>query len=160
MRRLTSVHAFKGCKMDVSKVLTPNFVLRHSVQLGDSPANPQANEHYSFMAQVYNDNGVMMSTLDQYGAWRFSLLKSCKRQLPTPSRPRALDDAASLLPSRFPPIRAAALTNQCIMRSPAAGHLWRSFFSHATHAACYVLRVHPPPSLSLFPRRQARWRRS
>jgi hypothetical protein len=68
VRRLTHLHAFKGVKIDVSKPITTNFVLRHSVQLGESPSNPQANEHYSFMAQVFNESGVMMSTLDQNGS--------------------------------------------------------------------------------------------
>mmetsp|Transcript_79805 Transcript_79805/g.159357 ORF Transcript_79805/g.159357 Transcript_79805/m.159357 type:complete len:354 (-) Transcript_79805:223-1284(-) len=67
IRRLTHLQAFKGAKVDVSKPITPNFVLRHSIQLGESPSNPQANEHYSFMAQVFNDRGVMMGTLDQNG---------------------------------------------------------------------------------------------
>lgn len=67
VRKLTQVPTFAGAKADVSKPITPNFVLRHSVQLGESPSNPQASEHYSLMAQVFNDSGVMMSTLDQNG---------------------------------------------------------------------------------------------
>jgi hypothetical protein len=68
LRRLTSVHTFKGAKVDIMKPMTPNFMVRHAVQLGDSPMNPNANEHYSFMAQVFNDYAVAMSTLDQYGS--------------------------------------------------------------------------------------------
>ena len=52
VRKLTSLGTFKGAKAEVSKTITTNFVLRHAVQLGDSPANPNAQEHYSFMAQV------------------------------------------------------------------------------------------------------------
>lgn len=66
VRRLTSVATFKGAKVEVSKPLTPNFVLKHALQLGDSPAG--GNSHYSFMAQVFNESGVIMSTLDQHGA--------------------------------------------------------------------------------------------
>jgi hypothetical protein len=72
VRRLTHVGVFKGAKLDVSKPITPNFVLRHSVQLGESPSNPQASEHYSFMGQVFNDRGVLMATLDQNGAFCFT----------------------------------------------------------------------------------------
>jgi hypothetical protein len=68
VKRLTGVHTFKGAKVDITKPLSPNFMIRHAIQLGDSPMNPNANEHYSFMAQVFNDTGVAMSTLDQYGA--------------------------------------------------------------------------------------------
>jgi hypothetical protein len=67
VRALTSVNTFGGVKVDISKPLTPNFVVRHSVQLGESPQDPNASAHYSFMAQVFNESGVIVSTLDQNG---------------------------------------------------------------------------------------------
>jgi hypothetical protein len=67
VRRLTSLATFKGAKVDQSKPLTPNFVVRHAVQLGCDSQDPAGGAHYSFMGQVFNDTGVMMSTLDWNG---------------------------------------------------------------------------------------------
>jgi hypothetical protein len=68
VRRVTQVHAHKGLKMELAKQITPFFGLRHSVQLGDSPSNPNAQEHYSLMATLGSDIGYILSTLDQNGS--------------------------------------------------------------------------------------------
>jgi hypothetical protein len=54
--------------MELAKQITPFFGLRHSVQLGDSPSNPNAQEHYSLMATLGSDIGYILSTLDQNGS--------------------------------------------------------------------------------------------
>lgn len=64
---MTSVPTFKGAKVDQSKPITPNFVVRHAVQLGCESPDPNGAAHYSFMGQVFNDTGVVMSTLDWNG---------------------------------------------------------------------------------------------
>jgi hypothetical protein len=66
-RALTQVACFKGAKLQNTKPITPNFVVQHNVQLGESPQDPNASEHYSVMAQVFNETGVVMSTLHQNG---------------------------------------------------------------------------------------------
>jgi len=67
MQALTTVATFKGAKVDQSKPLTPNFVVRHAVQLGCEARDPAESAQYSFMGQVFNDTGVLMSTLDWNG---------------------------------------------------------------------------------------------
>lgn len=66
-RRLTGLNTFLGAKIEVAKPLSPNFVMRHSAQLGSSPSG-QGSEHYSCSAQVFNENVICVGTLDQNGA--------------------------------------------------------------------------------------------
>ena len=67
VRRLVQLQTYKGFKFEIAKPMTPNFVVKHSVQLGESNHNPNAQEHYSFMTQVFNDKMALISTLDQNG---------------------------------------------------------------------------------------------
>ena len=72
-RALTQVQTFKGAKLSNTKPITPNFVVQHNVQLGESPQDPNASEHYSVMAQVFNESGVVMSTWHQNGVLEATL---------------------------------------------------------------------------------------
>ena len=72
-RALTQIATFKGAKVSNTKLISPSFLIQHNIQLGESPHDPNASEHYSIMVQVFNETGVMMSTWHQSGTLEATL---------------------------------------------------------------------------------------
>lgn len=62
-KRYVQLPVHKGMKFDIAKPLTPNFMLRHGVTLGESNYSPTATEDYSLQAQVFNETGVIVGTV-------------------------------------------------------------------------------------------------
>ncbi len=78
IKRFVQVSTHKGLKIDVSKPLSPNFMLRHSVQLGESHCSATASEDYSFTTQAFNESGVIVGTIHPMNGKGTNCLNSSK----------------------------------------------------------------------------------
>jgi len=63
-KRLVSIDSHDGFRCDINKQLSPYFAVVHSFWLGTSMIPDGRNKTYSFVAQVADENGLLMARVD------------------------------------------------------------------------------------------------